>query len=77
MRAGFTLSKALPATVCRIVMDGLRPGAERQNRVCWHDPDNFHYEVFCIISQHEILAAKLHWAASRSLRTAERWKRWL
>lgn len=55
-------------------LEGTAAGSRKANRGRWHDPDSFHYEVFRIILQNEILAAKSHWAVSRSLREAGKWE---
>lgn len=55
-------------------LEGTAAGSRKATGGQWHDPDSFHYEVFRIILQNEILATKSHWAGSRSLRERGRWE---
>lgn len=58
-------------------LEGTAAGSRKANRGRWHNPGSFHYEVFRIILQSEVLAAKSHWAVSRSLREGGRWEGWI
>lgn len=59
-------------TVERTALERLQlGGCRRLNSSWWHAPGHAHEDVFCVILQNEVLAAKVHWATSRSPREVE------